>query len=300
MELREILLQQLKEKRMFDMEKMNYMSNMDIKVCDYVSSQLPFIDIKGVYVGKDITLDELKKKSLDELKVFGAEVYSSANSIISEVPIELIDTDDFQFGTGVSYNHLNDGTIIPDSGIIHRYVVPKNISEFSIYNFTHEQIHGLKETNYDEYHCSLVIGETIPLFYELISNGPNEILKQELIKFRLYNLYGDKEDYEIFRDLYENTSMFDLFISNDGDVCSKKGLYDFIRLKRGRYLNSFYYALILYNMYKETPKKILDLVSRVLTHEMTTIQLLEYLNIYGDIRGEVFEKEMRNIRKLVK
>jgi hypothetical protein len=38
----------------------------------------------------------------------------------------------------------------------------------------------------------------------------------------------------------------------------------------------------------------------VLNKEMTTFQLLSYLGIYGDIRGEVFEKEISNIKKLVK
>ena len=57
---------------------------------------------------------------------------------------------------------------------------------------------------------------------------------------------------------------------------------------------------MLYSMYKETPKKILDIVSRVLKHEITTLEMLEQLGLYRDIRGSIFEKELGKFRKLVK
>ena len=65
-------------------------------------------------------------------------------------------------------------------------------------------------------------------------------------------------------------------------------------------MNSFYYALMLYSLYKETPNKILNLVNKVLNHEMTTFELLNNLGLYGDIKGEIFEKELGMIRQLVK
>ena len=52
-------------------------------------------------------------------------------------------------------------------------------------------------------------------------------------------------------------------------------------------------------MYKENPDKILCLVLKVLNHEMTTLDMLNDLGIYGNIQGEVFEKELGKIRKLV-
>ena len=53
-------------------------------------------------------------------------------------------------------------------------------------------------------------------------------------------------------------------------------------------------------MYKETPKKILDFASRVLLQEITTLDMLNCLGIYGDIKGSTFEKELGLIRKLLK
>ena len=53
-------------------------------------------------------------------------------------------------------------------------------------------------------------------------------------------------------------------------------------------------------MYKQTPDKVLNMVSMVLNGKMSTKEMLNSLGIYGDIRGEVFEKEIRKVRKLVK
>jgi len=300
-ELRKILKQKLEEKKLFDLLDMNTFSFTDIEVCNYVSSQIPFIDVDGVYVGKNISLEELREKSLEELKLFDSLVVSRASSILSETPIVMSEgTEVFEFGTMVSYDHLDDGRIVADSGTISKYIIPNELSEFSILNFTHEQLHGLKETNYNEYLDNRVLGETIPLFYELVTNGLNENLKKELLKFRLQVLWGDKEEYKIFNYLYESTGFFDIFVSNNGDITTKKSLYEYIRSLRSCYLNSFYYAVILYNMYKVNPQKILNLVSMVLKHEMTTLQLLQCLDVYGDVRGEIFEKEMCNIKRLIK
>ena len=84
------------------------------------------------------------------------------------------------------------------------------------------------------------------------------------------------------------------------DCLARGGLYDYFRLKVGMYLIGFYYAIILYNMFKDNPRGILDLVIKVLKEEMTTYMLLDTLGIYGDIKGEIFEKEVGNIRKLIK
>lgn len=45
---------------------------------------------------------------------------------------------------------------------------------------------------------------------------------------------------------------------------------------------------------------ILNLVKKVLNHELTTIEMLRLLNIYNDIKGEVFESELDLVRKLIK
>jgi len=122
-----------------------------------------------------------------------------------------------------------------------------------------------------------------------------------LIKIRMNNMIRAKKEYLEFDFYARRSSKYDnMFESKCGIVSDETKIYEFVRSRLGCYLNSFYYAVILYKMYKETPKKILDLVTKVLKHEMTTLQMLESLGLYGDIRGEIFEKEMKNIRRFIK
>ena len=90
------------------------------------------------------------------------------------------------------------------------------------------------------------------------------------------------------------------YFEYDEEEYYMRSVYEYIRSYIGRYLNSFYYAIILYNMYKENPKKILGYVSKVLNHELTTYDMLIDLNIYGDIKGEVFENEINSIKRSLK
>ena len=114
-------------------------------------------------------------------------------------------------------------------------------------------------------------------------------MRRENIKARLYNLNNDRNVFITSNNFFDIT-----------DDINDKLLFEHIRSKVGCYLNSFYYAIILYSMYKVSPKKILNLVSKVLKHEITTLEMLEKLNLYGDIRGSVFEKELNGIKKVLK
>ena len=55
---------------------------------------------------------------------------------------------------------------------------------------------------------------------------------------------------------------------------------------------------LLYEFYLKF--KIMNLVNMVLSHQITTYDMLNYLGLYGDIRGDIFEKELKYIRKIVK
>ena len=112
--------------------------------------------------------------------------------------------------------------------------------------------------------------------------------------------FDNSLEYSVLDDAVKKNNLTRSSFIEDDDYNIKKVVYEYARTKIGCYLNSFYYALILYHMYKETPNKIMNLVYKVLMNEMTTLELLQQLGIYGDIRGEVFEKELRNVKKLVR
>lgn len=65
-------------------------------------------------------------------------------------------------------------------------------------------------------------------------------------------------------------------------------------------MNSFYYSLLLYNLYKKEPKIVLELVNKVLNHEMTTRGMLEKLGLLYSNEKDIFEEEFNAIRKVLK
>lgn len=290
----------LVEKDLFDSYGINYLYSEDIDVCDFVITQLEGInENSGKYDGKEIFLDELKEKSLSEISILGNDVYTRVLEKINTVSIQMLGEDSFQFGTGVSYIVLKDGTILSDTGRVDRYIIPKKLYEISSYGFAHEHIHALKEINYFEYVECKTFGEVLPLLFELIMYNPDDKLRVELIRRRMDAILNNGCDFlkinKIYNELNDSKDLF------EKDLIDKKiKLFDFLRTKSGCYLNSFYYAIILYNIYKENPIKILNLMSKVLKCEMTTYSMLSELGIYGDIKGEVFKKELDGIKKILR
>ena len=296
--LEEIVKLQRESKKQIDKMKVDYFSNEDYLICEYVSDQLVNIDISQINYGKIVSLNELIEKSLEEIKNVGININNNVLNLLIKTPFEYVIDEKCQFGTAVSYSFDNNDFVIPDSGIITKYLVPSELYELSIYHLAHEYIHAMKDINYNEYKSCITLGEVIPLFYELMIYNPDELLKKELLKFRMFWLLNNKKDYLLFDYLYLDEWLKEWICETDNDC--KCDVYEFMMTKDGCYLNSFYYAVILYNMYKETPKKILDLISRVLKHEITTLQMLELLGIYGYINGQVFEKELAGIKKILK
>ena len=286
-------------KQSFDDLKVHYHFDKDIEICNYVVSQLSGFDITTINYGSVISYDELVSRSMLELRIFGEDIYSKIKDIEEITPIhsELDNIDEFT--TVIGFQANDNGDILENTGIVDRYNIPKERYELSIYHLAHEHVHALKETNYSEFQDSLTVGETLPIFFELMIYNPSEILKKELIKFRINGLLQNKIEYMFYNDLIYNCIEKSIFYNRSKKNQNIDMCY-FIRSKLGCYLNSFYYALMLYNMYKVTPDKIMNLVNMVLKHQITTYDMLNYLGLYGDIRGEVFENELKYIRKMVK
>lgn len=284
-------LELLYDKKITDILKLNCFSSVEIDVCKYVSKNICYSELNNINFGKSISLDELLNRSIDEISIFGDDIKEMVVSIISKVPVNMISDDDLDYSSYISYSTI-DGDIISKIGKRLEYVIPKNLYDLSVYQFSHEHFHMLKETNYNEYVNAFVFGEVIPILYELITFDTYDEIKGGLLKIRLSYLFFNKNDF--------------LMLDNQRNICSSfaddnvLSLYDWTRTKYGSYLNSFYYAVILYNMYKVNPKEILNLVSMVLKHKMTTIEMLEKLNIYGDIKGAIFETELDKIKRLIR
>lgn len=277
----------ISEQNKIDKLKLNYLNDTDIEVCSYVSGKIFEIESLNMVCGKQISLCELIDLSFEEMRIFGEDIINRLKKILAFSNFNACSNDVSEYSCNVSYfmNYVTN-SVVKDSGRVIGYNVPYEYFERYAYSLVHEHIHALKDTNYNEYKNGLTLGETLPIFMEFIMFDNVDILRKSILRDRLF-------------DTFINCREFDIL--NDGiSTNNTRSIYEYVRTFIGCYLNSFYYAVILYYMYKENKLKILDLVSRVLKHELTTLELLEQLGIYGDIKGEVFEKEMGNIKRLIK
>lgn len=278
-----------------DIMQLEYLGNNGINICNYVTNVMipPYNNL--IHFGNRISLNRMLNQSLEYIKLFGNDITHRAAAIIFSVPFHPINEQLYYFTTEITYEIIDNSYCVKDSGMITGFQIPKKLYEYSTINFGHEICHSLKDTNYEEHRYIYSLGETIPLFYELISLNPNDIYSKDMIKTRLFFLYRQGLEFMLNKDLINVEKRV-----NDSKSNGDKNSYQFMLSKIGCYIHSFYYAIILYNMYKETPQRILKLANKVLNHEMTTLEMLVQLNILNDIRGEVFEKELGLVRKLIK
>ena len=294
MNIEEICNNLYQEKECKDAIKANYLLKPDYDICDYIINNTPNINSVS-YRGKIISKNYALNQSLNEFKIFNEENYQRLLYIIKQVKFK----NDYPLhncAVTTSYSITSIQTLA--DGIIRNYHLPKKILNTDIINLGHEHCHALKETNYIEHKNQLILGEVIPIFYELI-NYEFDYLKEKHLEYRLFWLTEQKEIYSTFsKILNENINNHKLSFLND-NIDETINMYEYVKSYFGSYLGGFYYALILYNMYKLDPTKILNFINDVLSHKITTLDMLNKLNIYCNIQGETFEKEVNSIKKVL-
>jgi len=294
MEIKDFYVKNIGAKINADIMKLRYLSNLDINTCDYVIGVMPEVECNVITLGNQISLFEMIVNTMNYIRVFGDETYYKAEDLLMyspNIPIKDLPTD---FATNITYM-VDDVSGLVKCGEFKEFIIPKQIYECSAINYGHEVFHALKDSNYNEHKNSYTLGETIPLFYELISLNNGDIYSKDMIKMRLFLLYKHGIEYNFAKDLMEIEEE-----KTDLDKWSGRKFSHYMLSRVGCYINSFYYATILYSMYKVTPDKIMNLINKVLNHEITTLDMLITLGIYNDIKGEVFENELEIVRKLIK
>lgn len=276
--------------------RFNYLFERDIDICNYMINFLP--SQFNIYnLSNKINITELILDSLDEFKKFDIANYHRLFNLINEIDFV---TSNNEHHFLIKMTHFNNKVYPGVVNIVpHSYVIPKNVYDIDVYTLTHEHCHSLKDTNPLEAKNNLIFGEVIPIFYELFTLDYENPKKIIMLENRLKHLNYIKYDYIMANELIKE-EIGCTYFEYDEEEYYMRSVYEYIRSYIGRYLNSFYYAIILYNMYKENPKKILGYVSKVLNHELTTYDMLIDLNIYGDIKGEVFENEINSIKRSLK
>ncbi len=279
--------QVLKEKKVFDALGINYLNSGDKRIASFVARSLVNVKTGAITCGKTVTLPDVFHNSVKNMELFGNDIALSAYrfSLVNFLPINSFQ---HSFATHVVFN-ADEETMKVDqeSGKVEHFKIPQVMDEVTADIFlTHEFIHGLKEVNYNEYVLITSLSDVIPLFYELVQIE-NDNRKKEFLNVRMFLLNIEKETYNNV-SLHMKKSMTD------------KDLYKVIQSRSGEYLNSFYYALVLFNMYKDNPKMILELVRKVLNKEMSTLDLLVNLGLYHKNNDYIFNQELGKIRKVLK
>lgn len=276
----------LAQKKAFDMLGIKYLSPSDKRVVSYVSDQISNIKTKAIPVRNRVVLANVFMKSLENIRIFGETSYAEALKLASAKFVPVF-PDNTSFSCFVTFD-VDDRTSKPilTSGKVDHFKIPQILDTNAEIHLTHELIHGLKETRYEEYILAAVLSDVIPLFYELIGTDNNISLKSDMMNIRM-SLLG------IEASTYKEVT------ANMKKSMKDKDLYKLVQSRSGQYLNSFYYALVLYNMYKSDPSLILEIVNRVLKREITTLDMLIELGIYTKDNDRVFDTELEEVKKVL-
>lgn len=273
------------EKKAMEILGLEALDHKDRKIVQYVIRSLKgtgakIANCEGVEPNPVIT------KALDDIEVvFGKEIADKTAARLAKVPFRPMNPIPHAFNINVQYT-VDDGTHIVDenSGFVDHFKTPLQISEVDRVFIGHEFVHMNKELNYDEYKLGLKVNDVIPMLYEFIVMGEDS---KEILNIRLTLLAMNIQEYE-----YASQKM-----RSSG---KEKDLYKVIRDRNAQYLNSFYYATILYKMYKNDPKMILDYIRRVIRCEMTTLDMLKDLGIYLTDNNEMYDEQVQEFRGIVK
>ena len=279
--------QLMAEKKAFDVFEMIYLSPDDKKVINYVGRAISNIKTSAIVTRENAILGEVFAKSLDNLRIFDDSFYFEALKFAS---VRFVPTfpDSFSFSCYVAF-YADDKTMKPivDSGKVDHFKIPQIIDTNAEVHLTHELIHAIKETNFEEYKLVAILSDVIPIFYELIGTEKDEQLRRDILNMRV-SVLG------IESITYKNATM------NMKKNMHEKDLYRVMQNRSGQYLNSFYYALILYNMYKIDKERIIGAINRVLRREITTLDMLIELGIYTKDNNHLFDEELEEIMKVLK
>ena len=146
---------------------------------------------------------------------------------------------------------------------------PETIDKASYAFFGGQFQHALKDDKVAERKLKDRVYDVLPMFYEMTcaDDEYSEDIAKEIYKRRILLLQLEKGK-------EENVGTLQLF-------------------------NSYYYALSLFKKYKEDKLLVLRLASRVLMGEISTLELLNLLNIYEKDLDYVVARELETIKEYV-
>ncbi|MBP5678693.1 MAG: hypothetical protein J6X28_02565 [Bacilli bacterium] len=157
--------------------------------------------------------------------------------------------------------------------------IPVEKDQLSPYYLAHEYHHALKDIHPKEYVYKLRFTDTIPQFFELIA-GETKEEEKDLIHNRLSMIQNSQ------------SLLMDHFARKDANP-----IFDLIESSDCQYLHSFYYSVLLYELYQDYPKEILSGIREVLMGQKTTYELLQSFHLFDSCLDSHVEKGIQYLKK---
>lgn len=256
------------------------MDDDDYDRCIFTGEQIDEIPFK-IYNETNIYPNKLYNKCLYNFQIYGdEELLRRVSNLFKSIKI-YVDTNYnglkiFKFRSLISITNKNENDFYSPTGI----VIPGKYNALAPIYFTHETHHLLKDTNPEEYKYMLKYADVIPMFYELVeADKLGGGYEKALINNRLALLYNLNKELISYN---HNDSLY---------------LMRILKSKKYQYLNSFYYSVILFKLYKENPQGILNLIKKVLKREFTTFDLISILGIEGRDMDNYVKDEINILKK---
>ena len=229
----------IERKRTFEALGIRTMDEEDFAIAEEIASIIPAIKPNIGINGHILSLNTALRKGYSSLHLLDPTYANRVDNGINDV--EFLSTFDvpFCFKTYVQYAaDSKTNEVDKTSGIVKHFKIPKSLDEVSPMWFAHEFIHFLKETHYEEYIDGQVLGDVIPMFFELLI--ADKVKREHEVAFLQNRLFLLKNECYLVERV--KTELPD-------------DLYDVFATSSLQYLNSYYYSLRLFELYKADKKK---------------------------------------------
>ncbi len=278
----------LEQKKIFDIMGVTYLTLQDKERIKYVAGRIMEIETSTVLKGEIVSLGTAFINNAQNIaNIFGDELFGTVISL-SSVHCESIHSDPYQFNCLVNYDvDIYTQDSVDGKGIVKYFNLPKEFDETGSVFLGHELLHGIKDTNLNEFILMFQFLEVIPLFYELVSTEGDLQLRNRVMNIRIQAL----------KDAYTNYQNLLVSMKKTKD---NKDLYKLQMNCYGLYLNSFYYALVLYSLYKNDKELVISCINKVLNRDKSTLDMLVELGIDNGDFNIIFDTELDDIKTNLK
>lgn len=243
------------------------MSDVDLERTQYIREEIDDCCCNNKIKSKFIKKDSLISDALMNLGNIGfvTTLERAAQILRTILFVENQAFKTYHFEVLASFTTTETGAYKTAYCILH----PKKVDLTSKIFLCHEIAHILKERNDKEVINCYTTEESIPIATELISavQSENDNISRDIMRNRLNMLKNTLSFYKSVEA--------ELLIEDD--EIKRTALTTALK-KANCYFNSFYYALILFELYLSNPDRIINLINYVLEGNLTTDDMLGLLN----------------------